>query len=209
MPAAGHADETSVQLYLVRHAQSEWQVARNSDLDSGLTRLGHRQAERMGDWLARGAGRHAQRRVASLCCSPLRRARDTAAYASEALDLPLVSNDSLREAPFHVADHLPRSVDPLAPSAPATVSATYAEFSMQASYALRDLLEMARTHGGPVLAVAHGGLLKTLLRRVVGSENVCFQIYNTGLVVLEWTDGRWYLVHLNLCEHLPEELRTH
>jgi probable phosphoglycerate mutase len=82
------------------------------------------------------------------------------------------------------------------------------EFRCQAEMALQELVEKA-SNNGPVLAVTHGGLIKTLLQRVAGSETVSFRLYNAGLNVIEWGQGRWHLVHLNLWDHLPPDLRTH
>ena len=115
---------------------------------------------------------------------------------------------SLREADFHVADHLPIADGPLQSPQANVLSRTYVDFREQAELALRELVERAETHYGPVLAITHGGLLKTLLRRVVGSDTVCFRLFNTGLNMIEWRRGRWHLVHLNLWDHLPMELRT-
>ena len=61
-----------LELVLVRHAEPDWQTARQKGADPGLTALGRRQAADLAEHL-RG------RPLAALYCSPLERARETAA----------------------------------------------------------------------------------------------------------------------------------
>jgi broad specificity phosphatase PhoE len=199
-----------MKIYLVRHAQSEWQLKPCQDWNTSLTVLGHQQAQRMAQWLAecQKSDHRPRFEVASLCSSPLKRAQETAAYISDVLHLPLIIQKSLQEANFHVADHLLHADGPLQTPPAHPPSRIYAHFRAQAEAALRELVERAEAHNGSVLAVSHGGLLKTLLRRVVSSDTVCFRLYNTGVNLIEWRRGRWHLVHLNLWDHLPMELRT-
>jgi probable phosphoglycerate mutase len=115
---------------------------------------------------------------------------------------------SLREASFHVADHLPRSAGPLAPNPPPTSSAEYRAFARQAEQALRDLVECHIVERPGVLAVTHGGLIKTLLRTIAGTDSICFRLYNSGVNLIEWRRGRWHITHINMVDHLPVALRT-
>jgi probable phosphoglycerate mutase len=205
-----------MRILLARHAQSEWQVSPSDDRDSALTRVGHEQARRLAAWLAGdAAGAVAPTpaaatygELAALYTSPLARARQTAAYAARSLAHAAIVEDSLREAEFHVASELPALADPLAAAAPFAASDRYLAFRTQAQHALRVLVRAAQAHGGAVLAVTHGGLMKTLLRIVAGSEHVSFRLYNACPSLIEWRRGRWHLVHLNLWDHLPVELRT-
>ncbi|MGK4579547.1 histidine phosphatase family protein [Kitasatospora sp. HPMI-4] len=202
-----------MRILLVRHGQSQWQVERGEDWDSPLSSLGHRQARLLGEWL----GRRLQGpweaeadalHVPTLGTSPLLRARQTAGYLSEVLGLPAEVQVPLAEADFHVASELPRSPGPLQPPAGQAVSERYLLFRKQAETALRGLVRQAEQSGGPALAVTHGGLIKTLLRVVTGTDSVCFKIYNSSVTELEWRDGRWRLAHLSLQDHLPVDLRT-
>ena len=196
-------------IYLVCHAQSAWQVARE-DANDTLTQTGHEQATRLARWLAehRRLDRRGRIQIAMLRVSPLRRARETAAYVGEAVGLLLNMQDSLAEADFHVADHLPIAASPLEPHAEHETSREYGRFKSQARSALEELVGHADAEGGPVLAVTHGGLIKTLLRLVAGSDTISFDVYNTGITAIDWKAGRWHLVHHNLCDHLPPNLRT-
>lgn len=146
--------------------------------------------------------------IGSLYASPFKRSQETAAYVAEALGLDVVTHKSLGEAEFHVASQLPQRDGPLAAFVPFTPSEKYAAFRAQADLALRVLVQQAEASDGAVLAVTHGGLIKTLLRVITATDVVCFRLYNTGINVIEWRRGRWHLVHLNLWDHLPVELRT-
>ena len=84
----------------------------------------------------------------------------------------------------------------------------YAAFKQQAQAALYALVQDAETNGQPVLGIAHGGLISTVLRLATGSDSVSFWLYNTSLNLIEWKRGRWHLVHLNLWDHLPPAWRT-
>jgi broad specificity phosphatase PhoE len=196
-------------IYLTRHAQSAWQIERD-DLDASLTQTGHEQAARLARWLASEQRLECtgRARIAMLRVSPLRRAQETATYISAAIGLEPQTQDSLAEAPFHVAQHLPVVSSPFESYRQYEPSREYARFKAQARSALEELLRHADAAGGPVLAVTHGGLIKTLLRFVAGSDAMSFDVYNTGITGLDWKRGRWYLTHLNVCDHLPPEFRT-
>jgi broad specificity phosphatase PhoE len=199
-----------MKIYLARHGQSQWQVERSENWDTSLTVIGHEQAKRMGQWLAdhQMIDNGSRIEIASLYASPYRRTQETADYTANALHLPLFTQQDLSEADFHVAEHLPQTVTPLQAYPAYEASAIYAAFKSQAQAALQGLVEQVEASGGSVLAVTHGGLIKTVLRLVVGSDTICFRLYNTGLNLIEWRRGRWHLVYLNLWDHLPTELRT-
>lgn len=202
-----------MKIYLARHGQSRWQVQRDHrDWDSPLTELGHQQAQRLGEWLAVRPSIDALTgpiEIAEIVTSPLQRARQTAGYVGECLNIPVQSNAFLKEARFLVSAHLPQKGFPfgrkiLSPRP----SGMYYAFRAQASQALQDLVAAAEVADGPVLSVAHGGLISTMLRLALDSDAVSFWIYNTSLNLLEWKRGRWHLVHLNLWDHLSPEMRT-
>jgi probable phosphoglycerate mutase len=199
-----------MKIYLARHGQSQWQLERSENWDTPLTALGHEQAKHMGKWLAgyQMVNNQEQIEVASLHVSPLIRSYETGVHVAKALHLPLIIQQNLREATFHVSEHLPQRDSPLQAHPAYEPSKIYAVFKSQAQAALEDLVAQAEASGGSVLAITHGGLIKTVLRLVIGSDTVCFRLYNTGLSCIEWRRGRWHLVHLNLLDHLPAKLRT-
>ena len=200
-----------MQIYLARHGQSSWQVERNDDdWDSPLTDLGRTQSQHLAHWLAGNPCLDNGTRVEikQVLSSPLQRARKTAVTITNALSLPLTLDDHLREADFYVSEHLPQAASAYQTPPVYTPSEQYTAFKQQARKALDGLVAAAENNQGPVLGVAHGGLLSTLLRLAVHSDAVSFWIYNATLHLIEWKRGRWHLVHLNLWDHLPPALRT-
>ena len=200
-----------MKIYLARHGQSRWQVERNDDdWDSPLTDLGERQAQLLSNWLTTHSQLDNGSRVELGCVrvSPLQRAQQTAVPVANSLNCPLHTDAYLREADFYVSEHLPSAKSPYQAAPAYKPSNTYAAFKQQAQAALYALVADAEASGKPVLGVAHGGLISTVLRLATGSDSISFWIYNTSLNVLEWRRGRWHLVHLNLWDHLPPAWRT-
>ena len=200
-----------MKIYLARHGQSRWQVERDDgDWDSPLTDLGQRQATLLATWLATHAKLDNGSRIELGCVrvSPLQRAQQTAVPISEALNCTLHTDAYLREADFYVSEHLPSAESPYQAMPAYKPSKTYNAFKQQALAALHALATDAEASGKPVLGVAHGGLISTVLRLATGSDAVSFWIYNTSLNLIEWKRGRWHLVYLNLWDHLPPAWRT-
>ncbi|MFD3733902.1 histidine phosphatase family protein [Streptomyces sp. NPDC058632] len=199
-----------MKIYLVRHGQSQWQVSPNRDWDTSLSPLGHNQANHLGQWLADGAriDGNTSLSVGSVVTSPLKRARETAEYLCDPLGLTAHVQHTLTEATFHVVSELPKAASPFAKWRGQLLSDRYLDFRAQARTALEELARRAEETGQPVLAVTHGGLIKTVIRTVAESDKFCLKLYNCGINAIEWTDGRWRVVHINLWDHLPPALRT-
>lgn len=201
-----------MKIYLVRHGQSRWQTTKDdSDWNSPLTDLGQQQAALLGDWLANHPALDVDSRleIGSIRVSPLHRAQQTAVPLCRALALPSTTDSHLQEADFYISEHLPTRKTPYQAQPIYTAPLLYTDFKKQVNLALNGLIEAAEATGRPVLGVAHGGLISTLLRTAVGSDAVSFWIYNTTLNLIEWKRGRWHLVYLNLWDHLPPTLRTY
>lgn len=201
-----------MKIFLARHGQSRWQVERDdNDWDSPLTDLGQRQAQLLANWLATHAKLDNGSRVeiGFVRSSPLKRAQETAVPIIAALHCPSETDAYLREADFYVSEHLPSAESPYQAMPIYKPSNRYAIFKQQAQAALYALVADAETSNQPVLGVAHGGLISTMLRLATGSDTVSFWLYNTSLSVLEWKRGRWHLIHLNLWDHLPPAWRTY
>ncbi|GHH76979.1 phosphoglycerate mutase [Streptomyces sulfonofaciens] len=198
-----------MKVYLVRHGQSQWQLSPSQDWDTPLSPLGHQQARHLAAWCAEHELLDAGSRldVGVLRTSPLKRARETAGYLAESLGLPVQVQPGLTEATFHVVSELPKAPGPLA-LPQGELSERYVTFRRQVGEALAGLTQVAAENDLPVLAVTHGGVIKTLLRTIAGTDAFCLKLYNCGITAIEWKDGRWRIVHLNLWDHLPPELRT-
>lgn len=199
-----------MRIYLVRHAQSNWQLQASPDRNTELTAVGHHQAKLLAQWLAAHPTLdHSTRiEIVGLCSSPYKRAQETIKYTSDALGSSVSIFEELREADFHVADDLPSMTGPRQAPQEREHTDRYAAFRIQVKTGLEKLITEAEATGGPILAVTHGGFIKTLFRLVLGSDAVCFIVYNAAINAIEWRRGRWHLVYLNLSDHLPAEFRT-
>lgn len=87
-------------LILVRHAKSDWSVPGQKDFDRTLNERGHRDAPKMGKWLAdKNLG------IQTLISSPAERAKLTAVYFAEQLKYDIeniIYNENLYEASARV-----------------------------------------------------------------------------------------------------------
>lgn len=206
-----------MQLVLVRHALPE-RVGRpepGSDgdgprADPGLTDLGERQAARLVDALGAGAGA-----VDALYCSPLARARATAAPLARALGREPVVVDGLREydaearhyVPVHemarhdpagwqriLDGHLPGHIDVEA-------------FAERVGAAVE---EVVAAHPGRETAVlvAHAGTINVWLRGLLGlARPLTFPLDYTGITrVLAGRDGRRVVRSVNETGHVADLL---
>jgi broad specificity phosphatase PhoE len=79
-----------LELVLIRHAEPDWEMARRRNVDPGLTAFGRDQAATLAEHLKRCP-------FAALYCSPLARARETAAAIGAAQQLEAVVVDDLEE----------------------------------------------------------------------------------------------------------------
>ena len=83
----------NIQLYLLRHGESELKGRFCGSTDCALTRVGHDQARARAEQLK-------HEHIELLFSSPLRRAMETANYASQECQLPIEPLDDLREIDF-------------------------------------------------------------------------------------------------------------
>lgn len=163
----------TTRLILARHGQSVWhrenRYAGVSDID--LTEQGHRQAAALADWCAAHP-------PAAVYCSPVRRARETAAPVGARLGLPVRMMDGLAEVDYGMAEG--RTLAEVAADAP-DVAAGFradpvahpfpgaeppADAAARGAAALREIA--ARGADGPVLVVAHNTLFRLALCALTG-----------------------------------------
>jgi probable phosphoglycerate mutase len=161
------------QIVLVRHGETVWHAENRyaGRTDVALTTRGHEQAERLAEWAAAAE-------LDAIWCSPLSRARETAAAAAVASGLEPHVDARLRELDFGrgeglttaemqqqcpdeleafqsdpIANHLPGGEDPRA----AVIRAVAC------------LHDIARAHPhGRVLVVAHTTLIRLTLCHLIG-----------------------------------------
>ena len=146
--------------YFLRHGQTDWNKQRlcQGQNDVQLNATGLSQAH---DAKAILAGVP----IATVCSSPLGRARQTAEIINESLNCPLVIIDGLQECYFGNLEGKPVTTDTysgLLADAENWGGEKRDEFIERVVGAVKDSLE----HPGPVLVVAHGGAYWALQERL-------------------------------------------
>jgi broad specificity phosphatase PhoE len=158
-------------VYLIQHGQKQ-----RSPGDPALTAIGRQQAARTGRWL-RGRGVH------TLCTSPLRRARETAACIASATGLTAQPDARLRER-LNWDGSMPWAAF-LALWARTTHDRDFApgkeESSRQAGARLQAFLAGLPSTSGPVAAVTHGGITTDLLRNLLGDDALPPHLLDAGI----------------------------
>lgn len=188
-----------LRIHLLRHGESEWQVGVSESHDSGLTPRGHTQAEHLA---RRVRNSRSMSVLSSVLASPLKRALQTV----ECMDVEFTVAHTLKEACFDLKSCLPTFAGPHLHRTSAPPSGAYPDFQSGVSRLLNDLVEQARNID--LYAVTHGGVIKTLLRTIHGTDAVCYRIDNCSWTTLAWYHGRWHVECLNDVSHLPQGLRT-
>jgi probable phosphoglycerate mutase len=145
-----------IPFWFLRHGETDWNAQNLSqgNVDIPLNANGRAQAVAAAD-LLRGRG------IASIVCSPLSRAHDTAVTVAAALDLPIEIDDDLREVSFGEKEGhpmLPWFPDWVAGHFTPAGAESFAELRVRAVTAINRALERP----APVLVVAHGGLFRAV-----------------------------------------------
>jgi alpha-ribazole phosphatase len=194
-----------MRLSLVRHAETTEDARRRcyGRLDVGLSALGRMQCERL-------AERFRHEPVGAVVASPAIRARETATAIAAPHGLAVGIAESLRELDFGELEG--RRYDEIAESdpelyerwmsAPTTVrfpgGESYADLEARAADAIA-MLARERA-GGRVVVVTHGGVVRAVLRSVLGfpAEHVFrIAVDPASVTTLEWVEGEPIVRELN------------
>lgn len=149
--------ESRRELWLVRHGETEWSLAKRHTgrTDIPLTPTGERQAAALGQSLA-------ARRFASVLCSPLRRARETCRLAGygEAAEV----TDDLCEWDYGVYEGRTTQDIRVEQSDWSiwTASVSQGESLEQVSRRAQRVIQLAQNVGGDVVLFAHAHILRVL-----------------------------------------------
>jgi broad specificity phosphatase PhoE len=163
LDASAAAALSRVPFWFLRHGETDWNAQNLSqgNVEVPLNANGLAQARLAAERL-RG------RDIATIVCSPLSRARDTANIAAAVLGLPVAIDDGLREVSFGVkegqpmAGWFPHWIDG---SFTPDGAETFAELGARAVAAINRVVTLP----GPVLVVSHGALFRSL-RAAMGLE---------------------------------------
>lgn len=169
------------RFYFLRHGQTDWNAKKlcQGQRDVPLNALGIAQAH---DAKRRLAGVP----IATVCCSPLSRARQTAEIINDALKCPLVIVDALKEIHFAAAEGEPLLRHPYEALLRDAERYGGEPFDVFVARAVSGL-NQALAHPGPVLVVAHGGIFCAVQARV--RVDYDGDMTNGAPVCLEPVDG--------------------
>lgn len=197
--------EKNIKIHLIRHAESLRQELGEGRWHTGLSNRGQAQANYLAKWLLSTNLYNTK----VFLSSPLKRARETADIIAETTGNSYIRSRHLKEANFKISDDLPVKQSPFFENQKTVCdSDRYRSMKFQVNEALQQMVKKAFKYNSSVLAVSHGGFMKTVLRVI--TDNDCFSatIRNTGIMSIEWKNGRWYLLELNRLDHLPDKLRS-
>jgi probable phosphoglycerate mutase len=157
---------TPAPFYFIRHGETDWNRLKlmQGQTDTPLNATGIYQAESAASVLT-------TRRVATICTSPLRRAKHTAEIlATKCSAMSIVVHDGLREANFGAYEGHPSGPwrEAWLQGEPIPGGESFEDFIARSLAALNDCLK----HPGPVLIVAHGGTFYAVRRWALGGVHV-------------------------------------
>ncbi len=208
----------STEIYLIRHADAlpgAEEVTQGGYDDQALSEVGRRQAQALGERMRRIP-------LAAVYSSPIGRARQTAAYIAEPLNLDVRVEGDLREVALGPIG-LAQGESPTAEALAAALKARLREIALVAvttgswssipdsepSAELRARLlaaldRIAAAHPGKrVAAVSHAGAINAYLAAVLGIQrDYFFPTANTAISVLRINSQRRMLFSLNDIGHL-------
>ncbi len=211
------------RLLLLRHAQTNHNtqglISGRSDVP--INERGHEQAKLLANRIKE------QYAVDILYCSPLQRARQTAQYLSQALNLPIIINNDLTEYGFgELSDadrndleesnpalfkqiqeweEAPADQRPQRPQNPGMEPIDEFKHRIQAF-----TNKFLKDHSGKIVAaVSHGGFIKSFFYYHVGgdfSRYVPFWVDNTSVSIIDFYKGNPVIRLFNDISHIKEEL---
>ncbi|MBN3818479.1 histidine phosphatase family protein [Paraburkholderia sp. Se-20369] len=207
----------TTQILFIRHGETAWNRIKRiqGHIDIPLADTGLAQAQRLAARLAREARDGA--RIDAIYSSDLMRAQQTAQPAADALGLPLVLRDGLRERAYGVFQgHDSTEIEARFPDAYAAWQTRDPGFepeggeSQRAFYhrVLHALEPIVAAHpGGRIACVAHGGVLDCVYRFANGLELAAprnYQLLNTSINVVDYAGGRAQVVQWADISHLSD-----
>ncbi|MGU7783673.1 histidine phosphatase family protein [Burkholderia sp. PU8-34] len=207
----------TTQILFIRHGETAWNRIKRiqGHIDIPLAESGLAQAQRLAARLARDARDGA--RVDAIYSSDLMRAQQTAQPAADALGLPLVLREGLRERAYGIFQgHDSAEIEARFPDAYAAWQTRDPGFEPEGGESqrvfyhrvLHALEPIVAAHpGGRIACVAHGGVLDCVYRFANALDLDAprnYQLLNTSINVVDYVDGRANVVQWADISHLNE-----
>jgi probable phosphoglycerate mutase len=198
------------QLIIVRHGETEWNIAkiRQGHLDSALTGKGIAQAKALAQRLAR-------ERFSALYSSDLGRAIQTAREIANVTGHEIVTDSRLRERHLgifqglnaaEISEKYPEERRLLRTEGPDYVIPEGESMRQQVARNVMFLDDLARKHAGEtVVVVTHGGVVSGFFRHTLAIPLDAprrFEFVNAGLNVFIREGGNWMLLTWGDISHL-------
>jgi broad specificity phosphatase PhoE len=188
-----------LKLWLVRHGQTDWNVARliQGWTDIPLNSTGQKQARALHHYIS-GIRFH------EIFSSDLIRAYETAQILSGNCPEKIKKVEFLRERCFGIAEGRPRSeLDTIF-----TIDPPRSEPKRSVILRGKNFLDMVTSEysSGRYLCVAHGGLIRAILEYLDVRDEPA--LTNTSVTVLEQIGQNWIVQCVNWHQHLSEEKNT-
>lgn len=189
-----------MELILVRHARPERIEGTDTPADPPLTGLGHRQARAVAGWMAAEP-------FDALYCSPMRRARQTAAPLCALLGVEPVVEEGVREYDDLSPEYIPMEELKADKEAWRIWLAENAAADREAfRYEVVEALERICTEhrGQRVVVICHGGVVNIWASHVLGlGDRMFFEpAYTSVNRFLAASSGERSVVSLNETAHL-------
>jgi uncharacterized phosphatase len=199
LPTVPTTSRTALTIALTRHGQTDWNAAGRlqGSSDVPLNDVGREQA-------AESVRRFSPAEWDAVVTSPLSRARETGAILADGLGIPLGdSYPELRERHYGAAEGLTDRE-----AAERWPDGEFPELEPRPSVAARGLAALDRIAAdlpeSGVIVVAHGTLIREILRRV--SSAPIPPILNAATSLLERTDDGWRVLTVNDVEFAEDTL---
>ncbi len=208
---------------LVRHGQANT-GATDEDSYDNLSALGHEQASWMADWVAGTA--YAPERVIA---GPLNRQRQTAEIVAQKLDLPLETDERLREMDYFglsqsverthamplpmdrpgFMSHIPQIMNLWAKGEIDSPVESFDQFANRVLDAMKD----AEADSRRVMLVTSGGVVSVAVRHILSLDMGAFahmmmQVHNSSLHRYVIENGERRLDNFNATPHLDSPERV-
>jgi len=190
-----------MNIFFIRHAQSQWQTKEDLSKDSSLSYLGKKQSILLNNHI-KNFFHEKPNSKKLIYTSPLKRALETI----NSLELPYIIDESLKEAPFHVASTLPKYDKPMLYTRKKCSEQSYKSFKCTLINFMQKLVTLPEN--SDVYIYTHGGVIKTILRILQDNDSLCYTINNCSITQISWHRHRWHISYLNDTSFIPNILRS-
>lgn len=189
-----------MQLYLIRHAMSEWQEGKSKSSNSDISELGKKQITFLNDYIKCLMEQTKEDYV--LLSSPLKRSLQTIQILDEEYEIM----NQLKEAKFHVASILPKFEDISLYKKHNVENDEYITFKNELYNLLKKITQDTKQKN--IFMFTHAGVIKTLLRILHDNDAIDYIINNCSITKISWYRNRWTINYINDTSFLSEEYVT-